>query len=505
MELLIGLIVLAVVGIGAVFWMLKNDTDSDEVLPATYDIESPNAPESPLLGPQEYSRPDAGQEDDSELGPLGKFTSVLNRKKKSTETETARSESKPPSRPISGLLGKLKGGGLKIGKFSLGKKEIEGTDAPEATHFASLKNYFGKESPEQESADEQPENNAHNKANKPGPLPTGTVSITTALAKNRDGAASLSNQEEKSIDKEIELSAEISDLKEKCSHLESMLKEKTADLETAQTSLENELKNHKDFNKVKDILEKDLKEAKDKSRSIQVEVSNAQSEGERYKKRITLLEEKVTRLEKGLLEKEDKIDELVKRLQTFASPTTSAVPPVKEEPVKSSDLKPSASDQISRTVTLAVPSANPPEKPKEQQPPQAETPFKKDVFSPPEPRAQGSHTPPVAESISKLEPTVPQPLKEPEAEGGEPGAPENLSYPEESQPDSEPFLKLQPDVMSGTPPPPPVPQKDKPQPTAMPPSYGPEKILEPKPEEDKQIFKIIDPDNLFGSEESEKK
>ena len=499
MELLIGLIVLAVAGVGVVFWMLKNDTETDEAPADNYDTVSPNATVNSLSQPQQYTEPDAGLEQADQSGPLAKLTSFLSKKKKGSETQ--RAESRPPSGPISGLLDKLKGQGLKIGKFRLGKREPEETDSPEATHFTSLKNYFGKESQDSEIVGEQPKAAESIKINKPVYFPTGTASLTTSPTENRNNHSTpLSDQEEKSINREIELSAEISELKEKCAHLESMLKEKSVDLETAQAALDNELKNRKDFNKVKDILEKDLKDTKDKSRGIQVELSNAQSEGERYKKRITLLEEKVTRLEKDLLGKEDKIDELVKRLQTFASPSTSAVPPVKVEPAQTLDLKPSTSEQIAQEG--AAPSARSPkvpDEPKYPQPPQRETPLKKDVFSVPEPRVEGLDVSPPATPIPEPDPAALQSLTEPEKEQGGPDIPEDIDYPEDSPSNGEPFLKLQPDVMSGTP------QSDDPQQTAAPPpssapSSGPEKAPDPKPKVETRVFKIIDPDNLSDSE-----
>lgn len=143
----------------------------------------------------------------------------------------------------------------------------------------------------------------------------GTASI---IAGNPEGEEreipTLSMEEEKRIEAEIGLTSQLNELKEKYELLDRLFKEKSSTLEKAEESLQNELKNRKEFNKVKDILEKELKDTKDKARNVQAEMSAFQTEAESYQKRINQLEEKVTKLEKIVITKEDEISDLRKRL-----------------------------------------------------------------------------------------------------------------------------------------------------------------------------------------------
>ena len=131
---------------------------------------------------------------------------------------------------------------------------------------------------------------------------------------------------------DIELEAKYSELKTKYEKLESLFTEKSEALEKGEKALANEIKNRKDFNKVKDLLEKELKEAKDKNHKTQLELSSTQNEIENHKRRVHQLEEKIKSLEKEIREKEKQIDDLVKRLQTFASPTPPPKPLAVEPP-----------------------------------------------------------------------------------------------------------------------------------------------------------------------------
>lgn len=135
---------------------------------------------------------------------------------------------------------------------------------------------------------------------------SGTASITTSEPAGTVVEDLLSAEEKKQIETEMDLTAQLSALQEKYDQLDKLFKEKSQALEAAEESVQNELKNRKEFNKVKDLLEKELKDTKDKARNTQVEL---------------------TSLEKNILAKDDEINNLVKRLQTFASPATAAVPP----------------------------------------------------------------------------------------------------------------------------------------------------------------------------------
>lgn len=143
----------------------------------------------------------------------------------------------------------------------------------------------------------------------------------------RGGA--LSADEEKKIEQEIDLAARLEEWEEKYERLDKLFNEKSAALAKSEESLRNELNNRKEFNKVKDILEKELKDHKDKARNIQVELTAAMAESEGYKKRITQMEEKVAKLEKTVMGKEHEAAELSKRLQQSAAgaPGVTAAPP----------------------------------------------------------------------------------------------------------------------------------------------------------------------------------
>ena len=78
-----------------------------------------------------------------------------------------------------------------------------------------------------------------------------------------------------------------------------------------------EQKNKKDFNKVKDVLEKELKEVRDQSRAFQVAAKNSEMEAQSYQKRVNQLENKVKEVEKEVFAKEDDLKSAQKESQTF--------------------------------------------------------------------------------------------------------------------------------------------------------------------------------------------
>ena len=113
---------------------------------------------------------------------------------------------------------------------------------------------------------------------------------------------------------ETELALEVDDLRLKIAEsqakyqkLDALFQEKSADLEKCRKELAVELRAHKEFNKVKDILEKEIKDAKDRNRDFQHEVATAQAESQASIKRISQLEERLKRLEKDIREKEEAI------------------------------------------------------------------------------------------------------------------------------------------------------------------------------------------------------
>lgn len=180
------------------------------------------------------------------------------------------------------------------------------------------------------------------------PLPSVTDFVEKSFVVYRDdpqvGPAApqaLSAAEEKKIEQEIDLAAKIEEWKGKYERLDKIFNEKSAALAKSEESLQNELSNRKEFNKLKDMLEKELREAKDKARSVQVELNAAKTDAEGSKKRIAQLEEKITKMEKAILGKDDEIADLAKRLQAAARipPVTAAAP---ESEVKAQPPQPPA-------------------------------------------------------------------------------------------------------------------------------------------------------------------
>lgn len=138
----------------------------------------------------------------------------------------------------------------------------------------------------------------------------------------------LSADEEKKIEQEIDFTAQINEWQGKYERLDKLFNEKSAALEKSEESLRNELSNRKEFNKLKDMLEKELREAKDKARGVQVELNAARTEAEGNRKRIAQLEDKVTTMEKVIRGKANEIAAPVAVAQ--AAELSPAQPP--EEP-----------------------------------------------------------------------------------------------------------------------------------------------------------------------------
>lgn len=250
----------------------------------------------------------------------------------------------------------------------------------------------------------------------------------------------LSKEEELKIEKEIEVSSQLDELKEKHERLDKLFKEKSDEFIKIQAALDAELRNRKEFNKVKDILEKEISDTKDKLRKAQVETSTAKTEADSYKKRINILEEKTTRLEKDIISKEHEIDNLVKRLQTFASPGTAHKPPVKEEVVL---VKPEQTALPPEPVKFAEP----------------EIPLSKPALAEPEIKAIAE---PIKPNEEKEEEEVPS------AAVDESPALPPVEKEEGEAPQSESGLSLKPDVVETSLPESPVPVKEEKIPTEDP-------------------------------------
>lgn len=230
-----------------------------------------------------------------------------------------------------GALDKKKSRFLNFFKFK--KNEDFNFDVPTPTPISSL-----KEALEIEKRLKEKQAVKSKGADAPAPTvpnvneaPIGTASIKTQSADQdkKNPELALSKDDAKKLDGEINASLQLSEIKEKHEKLGKLFNEKSEELERLQKNLDSELKNKKEFNKIKDLLEKELREQKDRNKQLQGEIVEVNTENDSNKRRVSQLDGKVSGLEKDILQKEKEIDELLKRMQTFASPGTSASPPVK--------------------------------------------------------------------------------------------------------------------------------------------------------------------------------
>jgi len=142
-------------------------------------------------------------------------------------------------------------------------------------------------------------------------LKTGTASLR--LDRVSDTAASGQSEKLFASDTEASLQQDALEMKyrelqERYEKIDALFQEKSESLEKSERNLANEIKNRKEFNKVKDILEKEIRDLKDAHRSAQNSVTSVQTEAQSYQNRIKQLEEKVTNLEKNLLAKEQELE-----------------------------------------------------------------------------------------------------------------------------------------------------------------------------------------------------
>src|SRR3989338_729224 len=336
MDIFYILVGASVIGVAAVFWLLKNEKDAageplrDSDLKRKKSSSEPAAlakPESPLLNKF-----------------LDNFLNKLKFGKKEVSRPSGRdTQEKPSMASWAAKIPEL------LKKLGIGKKNVteENTGIPGEEPLPPTRGYLERQ---KEGGAAVP--------NEVIPLlrresKTGSASMMVEKTDEASLEGKLTSSEEEKIDKEIELTSQLNELKEKHETLDRLFKEKSAALEKSEEALQNELKNRKEFNKVKDILEKELKETKDKARSLQVDLNNAGTEAEGHKSRVNQLEERVTKLQKTILEKDDEINNLLKRLQTFASPGTPSTPISIEQPAQAPQAQEAAPQQ--------PPAASPPE------------------------------------------------------------------------------------------------------------------------------------------------
>ena len=183
---------------------------------------------------------------------------------------------------------------------------------------------------------------------------TDSLRITPASQKELSLSSGLSSPNEKELEKQIESSLALDELKEKYDRTEKILKERNEELKKIQEALTNESRNRKDFNKIKDLLDKEISDTKDSLRKVSVELSAAKAENEIYKNRINQLEQKITKLEKIIIEKDEKIDELTKSAQGSSAPSTSMdVIPSQETLTEKNEARHERGEDAATTVTFA--------------------------------------------------------------------------------------------------------------------------------------------------------
>jgi len=197
------LMALSAIGIGVVFWLLKNDPEKDQ---------DNNSPESKPEAAQATTEPSAESPTEppakppTESPPKSKPLSILSSlKKKSAGLDL---KSKLP-------LGLLKGA---LSKIKFGKKKSSEMDA-ETTPMPNLKEYLA---PENKNTGEaiQEQSIASDKQ-----APPDETSIKIILPEAPEEKATISKEEEENIGKEIELSSNLSELKEKYDKLEALFSE----------------------------------------------------------------------------------------------------------------------------------------------------------------------------------------------------------------------------------------------------------------------------------------
>ena len=285
MVFFVALVILSVVGIAAVFFLLKSEEKEGNLI-------APLEKMDPLISKEDTDQePLNSFESPEEAAPKpGPFTKLLSKTRKKAGgldvQEKPSSEKKSPQNLIKNV----------VEKFKSFKSTPNIETVPEVTPLPSLKEYYGNQQPEENQ--------------KPSPYidkaQTGTASMKTNSSPASTGEE-LSQKDKEKIEQEIQTSEELNELKERYEKLDTMFNEKSSELTKTKDSLEVELKNKKEFNKVKDILEKELKDSKDKTREVEINLTNAQTENQNQKERAERLEEKSSRLEKNILEKEDEL------------------------------------------------------------------------------------------------------------------------------------------------------------------------------------------------------
>ncbi len=351
-------------GIIYVIILIKKDTEENQVSIEKLDpgdmTTSEYLSDRPVTLDLDDPALDAEQQQPEVFATTPKKASLFS-KIKLPKLQKKKKEPKPPKVKSDkpkldfGFLANLKDK-LKFGKK--GKNPYEAA-IPEPTSFPD----FSSKAKPTESQEEQK---------------TGTASLKIPEDDTTDDEPpmpALSTEEVTQIEENTEVAMQLEELQKKYDRLEDLFTEKSGKLDQTEKKLSDELKARKDFNKVKDILEKELKEIKDRSKEIKHELSASKSENDSYKKRIAQLEEKSTQLEKEMYTKEKETEELIKDLEAKAETENAPEAQTEEAPVEPEtepeaasepepDIEPSPTDDEPKPETPA-PEDDKPEKPEE--------------------------------------------------------------------------------------------------------------------------------------------
>lgn len=113
---------------------------------------------------------------------------------------------------------------------------------------------------------------------------TGTANLkTTPAIKDDPTSNSIDNRNAELLQQSL------NDLQEKYTKLENLFNEKNKDLAEQQKSLENEISHRKEFDKLKQLLDSEIIELKEKNRDFQVLLNTLQSENQEFKNKEAII------------------------------------------------------------------------------------------------------------------------------------------------------------------------------------------------------------------------
>lgn len=101
------------------------------------------------------------------------------------------------------------------------------------------------------------------------------------------------------------LEAQIQESQNKYQQLDKLFQEKSQILRETEDSLSQETLNRKEFNKIKDLLEKELKDSKERCRDLEIDLAHAETDSKSHLERISQLEDKIKKAEQELAVQEE--------------------------------------------------------------------------------------------------------------------------------------------------------------------------------------------------------